>query len=133
MRSQPLLGDNRGRGETMDLDTAIEKHAEWKLKFRSAISKREQLDATTIAKDDRCELGRWLHGEARQLMGKSPSYSACVSKHTTFHAEAAKVAETINAGRYDDAERMLASGTPYMLASSSVAIAITNLKLEQKR
>jgi Chemoreceptor zinc-binding domain len=114
----------------MDLDTAIEKHAEWKLKFRSAISKREQLDATAIAKDDRCELGRWLHGEAKQLLGKRPSYSACLNKHAAFHSEAAKVAELINAGRYEEAERMLSSGTPYMLASSSVGVAIMNLKLE---
>ena len=32
----------------MDLDHAIQKHAEWKLRFRSAIAKHETLDAAAI-------------------------------------------------------------------------------------
>ena len=43
----------------MDLDQAIAKHAEWKLKFRSAISKQETMDVTTIAKDNCCDLGAY--------------------------------------------------------------------------
>ena len=45
----------------MDLNQAIEKHAEWKVKFRSAIVKKESMDAGTISKDNCCELGKWLH------------------------------------------------------------------------
>ncbi len=48
----------------MDLDQAVAKHAEWKVKFRKAISAKEQLDTASIAKDNCCELGKWLHGEA---------------------------------------------------------------------
>ena len=32
----------------MDLNNAVEKHAEWKIKLRSAITKQEQLDAATF-------------------------------------------------------------------------------------
>lgn len=47
----------------MNLDESIQKHAEWKLKFRSAISRKEQMDAETIGKDNCCQLGVWLYGE----------------------------------------------------------------------
>lgn len=39
---------------SMNLDESIQKHAEWKLKFRAAISRKEQIDADTIGKDNCC-------------------------------------------------------------------------------
>ena len=53
----------------MDLDQAIAKHAEWKFMFRSAIFKKETLDVNSIARDDCCELGKWLHLEAKAKFG----------------------------------------------------------------
>ncbi|HXG49160.1 MAG TPA: CZB domain-containing protein, partial [Methylomirabilota bacterium] len=84
----------------MDLNQAIEKHAEWKLKFRAAISKQETMDAATIAQDNCCELGKWLHGEAKSRFGALKSYAECVSKHAEFHTEASKAAQAINARKY---------------------------------
>lgn len=114
----------------MDLNTAIEKHAEWKMKFRSAISKKETMDAGTISKDNCCELGKWLHGEAKAKFGSLQSHSACVAKHAAFHVEAGKVAQAINAKKYVEAEAMLNAGTPYAASSSSVGVAILQLKKE---
>lgn len=114
----------------MDLNKAIEKHAEWKVKFRSAISKQEVLDAETVSKDNCCELGKWLHGESKLKFAKLASYNDCVAKHAVFHLEAGKVARTINAGKYAEAEAMLNAGSSYTTASSAVGIAITRLKKE---
>lgn len=114
----------------MDLKQAIDKHAEWKVKFRSAISKHESMDVSTISKDDCCDLGRWLHGDGMKRHGKLDSFKQCVTKHAAFHVEAGKVAQTINAKKYDDAEKMLSSGTPYTSASTSVGAAILQLKKE---
>jgi len=114
----------------MDLDQAITKHAEWKIKFRSAISKQETMDASTIAKDNCCELGKWLHGEAKAKFGKLQSYAQCVSKHAEFHTQASKVAQAINAKQYTEAEKMISNGTPYFQASSAVGVAIIALKKE---
>lgn len=114
----------------MDLNQAITKHAEWKVKFRSAISNQETLDAETISKDDCCELGKWLHGESKAKYGKFASYSDCVSKHATFHVEAGKVAKAINAKKYAEAESMLGAGTPYSTISGAVGGAIMHLKKE---
>lgn len=111
----------------MDLEKAIGKHAEWKMKFRNAISKHEAMDAATIAKDNCCELGEWLHGEGKIKYGHLASLGICLQQHATFHSEAGKVASVINAGRYAEAETMLGGGTTYSVASSNVAVAIVHL------
>ena len=114
----------------MDLDSAIGKHAEWKTKFRSAISKQETMDVLSISKDYCCELGKWLHGDAKARFGRLASHAACITKHAAFHAEAGKVAKAINEKQYAAAESMLGSSTPYASASGAVAGAIMHLKKE---
>lgn len=114
----------------MDLSQAIQKHAEWKLKFRNAISGKEMLDAVTIASDNCCELGKWLHGEGKIKYSKLASHAECTTKHAAFHVEAGKVATAINSRKYTQAEAMLGGSTPYAAASSDVAVTITRLKNE---
>ena len=114
----------------MDLDSAISKHSEWKVKLRSAISKQEAMDAISIAKDNYCELGQWLHGEAKAKFGKLSSYSECVTKHAEFHVEAGKIASAINTKSFVKAETMLSPGSAYNTASNSVGTAIMRLKKE---
>jgi methyl-accepting chemotaxis protein len=114
----------------MDLNKAIEKHADWKLKFRSAISKQEKMDDVTISKDDCCELGMWLHGESKEKFSQLQAHVDCITKHAVFHIEAGKVAKAINAGKYAEAEAMLGAGTNYANASSTVGVAILKLKKE---
>ena len=116
----------------MDFDQAIQKHAEWKIKFRSAISKQETMDAATISKDNCCDFGKWLYGEAKSKHGRLASYSECVSKHAAFHVEAGKVATAINQKKYAEAEKMIGSNTPYASASSAVAGTIVKLRKEAK-
>jgi len=114
----------------MNLDDAIQKHAEWKLKFRVAINKKETLDAKSICGDTNCTLGQWLRGEGRVLYGSKPIFSDLVTKHANFHRAAGKVAEVINAGKYDIAVGMLDGGTEYTQSSVAVGIAIVALKKE---
>ena len=116
----------------MDLDHAIGSHSEWRLKFRNAISKQEEMDVATISADNRCELGKWLHGEARNKFGQLRSYADCIQKHAAFHAEAGRVASVINAKKYAQAERMLDGGTGYANASSDACMAISLLKKEAR-
>ncbi|HMM70878.1 MAG TPA: CZB domain-containing protein [Rhodocyclaceae bacterium] len=114
----------------MDLTQAIQKHAEWKLKLRSAIANKEKMDVATISKDNCCELGKWLYGDGTAKFGAMASYATCVRKHAAFHVEAGKVARAINDGQYTAAESMLGAGTPYTAASSAVGVAIMALKKE---
>ena len=112
----------------MNLEEAVQKHAEWKLKFRSAISKKEQMDAATISKDNCCVVGQWMYGEGKTRWGSKPEFQKALEKHTAFHVQAGKVAGLINSAKYAEAEAALGSGTPYASASSEVGVALIALK-----
>lgn len=114
----------------MDLNNAIGMHIEWKTTLRNAIKQQSSLDAAVISKDNQCDLGKWLHGEARSKHGQLASYTNCVAKHAAFHVEAGKVAEAINSKNFDAAEKMLDIGTPYTAASKEVGVAILHLNKE---
>lgn len=112
----------------MNLDESIQKHAEWKLKFRSAIGRKEQMDAETIGKDNCCQLGAWLYGEGKKQYSAKPEFLGIVQKHKAFHVEAGKIARLINNQQYDLAEKEMGTGTPYSQASSAVGAAIVAFK-----
>jgi hypothetical protein len=114
----------------MDLDQAGQVHNEWKVKLRMAIAKEEPLDAAEISADNRCSLGKWLHGEAKRQFGGLTSYAECLSKHAAFHQEAEKVAQNINAKNFAQAKAMLAANTPYALAANNFIIALGLLRKE---
>ncbi len=84
----------------MDLDLAIRSHGDWKLKLRAAIQGKETLDVTIVSADNQCQLGKWLHTEAKEKYAKLASYKNCVAKHTEFHNAAGQVAKVVNAGQY---------------------------------
>ncbi len=56
----------------MDLNDAINSHTDWKIRLRHAISERATLDVASVARDDACDYGQWLHGPARQRFGTLP-------------------------------------------------------------
>lgn len=114
----------------MDLNEAIKAHSDWKMKLRTAISAHATLDADTIAKDNCCALGKWLHGESKGKFGSLAAHQECTRQHAQFHKEASKVAMAINQHKFTEAEQMLTSGTPYAVASNAVVIAIGALKRE---
>lgn len=116
----------------MDLTDAIKAHSDWKLKLRGAIVAQSTLDAESIAKDNCCALGKWLHGESKPTLGGLSTHKDCVRLHAEFHKEAGKVATAINSGQYAKAESMLASGAPYATASNAVVIGIGALKRQAK-
>jgi hypothetical protein len=112
----------------INLDSAIEKHNEWKAKLRTAISNQEKVDASTLSKDNCCQLGAWLYGDGMSKFGSAPEFRSVLSLHKAFHAEAGRVSEMINQGRYAEADQALTDGTTYANATASVRTAITALK-----
>lgn len=102
-----------------------DSHHDWVRVLRSAISNKEMLDMATIAKDNCCELGKWLYSdEVRPYVNHLPRYQDCMIKHTAFHLEAGKVAKLINAKKYDDALRLLNHASNFNHASNAVLLAI---------
>ncbi len=111
-----------------DFDSAIEAHRQWKVKLRSAIEKREKLDAETISRDDCCALGKWLHGPGGSRWGTRPQFVKLMAKHAEFHAAAGNVARKINTGAYKEAERLIGSGSAFLDASTEVSMVLTHAK-----
>jgi methyl-accepting chemotaxis protein len=115
---------------TVDLNEAIQKHAQWKFKFRQALLTNQTMDAAAISKDNNCELGKWLHGEAQTLYGHCKAHAKCIKDHAAFHVEAGKLAVAVNAKRKDEAERMLAAGSAFSEVSKIVAVTLIELQHE---
>ncbi|MFZ6745640.1 CZB domain-containing protein [Undibacterium sp. JH2W] len=111
----------------MDLESAISKHAEWKVKFRAAIGKKSQMDIGLISNIHQCEIGCWLDHEGKQQNAHLPEFAHLIDAHKQFHVAAAKVASLINIGQYVAAESML-NGPVYTGVSRQIATGIMKLK-----
>lgn len=112
----------------MDFDAAIRKHAEWKFRLQEAAYQHSQLDTSSISRDDACDLGKWLHSEARSKCGTSPAYARCLKAHAAFHAEAGKVASAVNSRQDAAVKQMLSAGSAFSEASKIVGVALIELK-----
>jgi methyl-accepting chemotaxis protein len=131
----PAAADSEVSSETQvtapvafDFDAAIAAHRDWKVKLRQAIAEQGKLDADAVCRDDRCPLGRWLHGDGQRRWGSQPSFVALVGKHAAFHEAAGEVARRINSGQYEQAERLIGSGSKFALASTEVSTLLTQAK-----
>lgn len=109
----------------MYLENALTAHADWKQRFLDAIHTHEQLDTALIAADDRCQLGQWLHSEAKNEHGHLYAYARLLETHAAFHREAARVAALINRKEFEAARAQLELGSRYSHASHAVFAAIT--------
>ena len=121
-------GSPQPKEPAVDPNQAIQKHAEWKLWFRLAVSANEPLDPRVIAKDNQCELGKWLYGEAQALYRRRKAHAHCLAHHAAFHVEAGKVAAVLNAQCRNEAEHMLINGSPFAEASTALILALIELE-----
>lgn len=113
----------------LTLDRALAAHRNWKVRLREAATKGEELDETTIKRDDCCDLGRWLKSGGRTLYGHKPEFTDLVNKHRQFHSVAGMVAAIINSGESEAAQTQLGSSSQYSMASNEVGASIMVLKV----
>jgi methyl-accepting chemotaxis protein len=109
----------------MNANKAIDAHRQWKERFYVAMQKRAQLNIAEIQADNCCEFGKWLHGEAKAKFSHLASYKTCVALHATFHQEAGKIAQDINAGNFQEANRKIVTlEAPYAQASGALGVGV---------
>lgn len=111
----------------MDLDAAIIAHTRWKDKIKESIYTGTKLDAVLLAKDDQCDLGKWLQA-APAAERSLPEFETVKVKHTHFHKVASETA--LQAGRLprEEAVKLLVGATKYGLASAGCVSAIVALR-----
>jgi hypothetical protein len=86
----------------MNHDKALEAHLKWIARLRDDLLKGVAVDPHDIARDDLCELGRWLHGAGRRYCNVE-GYDTLAALHHAFHKSAAHSAELAQAGRLEEA------------------------------
>ena len=113
----------------MNFDDAVAAHTKWKTRLRMFISGAgEKLESAVVCKDNACDLGKWIYGEAVRYKA-SPSYTALQREHANFHRCAADVVKKIESGDPKGAEQLLERG-PFVAASTNTVNAIMQMKRE---
>ena len=111
----------------MNFNQVIFAHADWKNRFKLFLEGKEQLEQANVAKDNLCELGKWLYGDGRQH-AHLPEYASLKEKHAQFHAAAANVVGQSKKLPKEKALQLVDIGTEYARASAACVNAITVLK-----
>ncbi len=113
----------------MEFDDAIRAHELWKMKLACyVIHPDESLDPATIAHDDLCDLGRWIH-ERRATFGHVPAFAVLADCHAKFHAAAAEVVARADAGEDVTADIAIGASSEYARISAEV----THILIVMKR
>lgn len=108
----------------MDLNLALQKHTEWKTRFRNALHAGERLDAERFALDTSCELGRWLHGKAYDLYRERSDFRYCIMMHAALHREIGRLALVVNSGDRDSMLMLLLPEAEFAVATRRVVHSI---------
>ncbi len=94
---------------------AVAAHANWKKRLRTAIrtgTLEPGQDAASVARDDGCEFGAWLAGEARAEPDQE-RVRAVADSHASFHRAAADVLRAAASGHRDEASRLMSAEDGY--------------------
>lgn len=111
----------------MNFNDALVAHTNWKNRIKHSINSGEQLDATSVAKDNACELGQWIHGEGTKFTSL-PEFQAVKAKHMEFHQTAAETIRQASDLPKDQALALVGFGSAYSTASAGCVNAIAALK-----
>ncbi len=114
--------------DEIDIDTAIAAHENWKVRLQNVLNDQssETLQPEVVCMDDRCDLGKWLHGPGGQRLGKYPAFSVLVARHKYFHVQASTVLALAQGNDKEKAQQTLDGS--YRQASSQVVLLLKQLK-----
>jgi len=117
----------------LDFVAAIEAHRKWKARLTDFIEGRseEMLDPAVICQDDKCALGKWIHGEGKTFCGHLPRFHQLKADHAEFHIHAAEVVQLAQKGRFDEAKHAVLEG-PFAQYSMKTQTSLSKLYMEMK-
>jgi len=112
----------------VDFDAAIKAHSVWKMKLSGYLRHPDKsLKALDVEPDNRCDLGKWIHGEGMALASR-PEYATLKDQHARFHKAAAAVIRKADAGQDVGEETALGGKSDFAASSTSVVSAIMAMK-----
>lgn len=118
-----------------EIAAAISAHALWKARLRQWVTTGHvDPSAASNTADRTCDFGMWLQSTAFTASGvENIHYATVKEKHVAFHKVAARVARFAMLGQTDEAERMLAFGGEYSVASAQLTAALLEWKAALSR
>ena len=106
----------------MNFSAAIRAHANWRLRLSTCCqaNAKETIDIQTLAKNDACDLGKWLCGEGRRY-ASDPRFGELINTHAAFHRHSAEIAAMARNGKRKEAEALINSNeSPFAKTSVQV-------------
>ncbi len=114
----------------MDLDTEMTKalgaHIAWRARLVDAVESGDcSYDIATVAADDKCEFGKWLNDNRRDLTATAADdYATVVDLHARFHRATAETLRKVSAG--DDAGARADLSGAFARASAALVLAMSH-------
>jgi len=91
------VADKREAAAQLSFDDAIAAHEQWKERLlrivEDGVGELTALDTAHVRCDDKCTLGQWIHGIAKDKFGKDSIFTDLLNEHAKFHNCAADVIE----------------------------------------
>lgn len=110
------------------LEDAVAAHTKWRTRLRQVLDGHgEKLDPEVVAKDNVCDLGKWIHGDGTQY-ANLPEFRQLKEHHAKFHRCACEVLKKHMSGDKQSAENMLGSNGNFSNASGETVTAIRRLQ-----
>jgi len=112
----------------MSYDEHVLAHMKWKARLKNHLNGHEHIDNGTLAKDNLCELGKWIYGDG-QRHAKVRAFEDLKARHTKFHLVAASVASNAMSYSPDKVKELLdPMKSEFGRATSDVINALSNAK-----
>jgi len=93
----------------MDFDILINQHLNWKSLVESLFDDDNCniLNPTTIAKDNDCDLGKWIHSAETGILSSNEAFQQLKKAHKSFHLYAGKIILDYQSGSIDNAKTQI--------------------------
>ncbi len=119
----------------INLYDAIKAHMAWKIRLMDYLEGRstEDLQPHHICVDNRCDLGKWIHGPGKARLGEQALFQQLVEEHAKFHYHASKVVEAHQGGDAGLAHKILAGGFAEQSRNTVNCLARLNAIMEGKQ
>lgn len=109
------------------LDKAFSTHANVKNKLRNAILGKEELDASSVRRDDVCAVGQWIYGDGGKKHRDNPLFKTFKAVHAEFHQEAYNAMRLSEQGDRDKAIEAIEHGA-FQKKSAEINVCISKMK-----
>jgi methyl-accepting chemotaxis protein len=94
--------------QTFSFDDAESAHIKWKMRLVQYIGGQstENLDVETVSCDDKCDLGKWIHGPAVKHEAMR-EYKTLRQSHADFHKSVGDIVQSVQEQNPEQARSML--------------------------